>query len=394
MSDDKYNNDDIGEEEQGGIEDFPKEIVQLLMRNHPIRNPEYNTQNRESRDEARVVRRRRFEEEKEQLDELEQGKQLEFGSMLLNEEPPYEVEEQKDTRKSYDYKEDTRKSYDYKEDTRNLFDDEEEMVQLIRRANRPSNQRGYRRGFHPENVNELDQIEKSVSEERRPRPRKEKVNKQPPKKVFEDRDEEYYKIKKPEDKHRVLDDFFEENSYGDDDDEKGINVKTIMITVIVIAIVAIFALLYSNFNMNAKLSEATDKLENYEELQQKNEELKLTILGLEERLLNYADSEEDDDPLPVDEVEGTAQVDDIQGNNAEQPQQQSPEVAVTQQPQTPPASQENYNTYTVVEGDRYWTIAQKTLGDGTLYQRILDANQLTENDYIKPGQILKIPSRD
>ena len=37
MSDNRL--DDNIKEEETGIEDFPKEIVQLLMKNHPIKNP-------------------------------------------------------------------------------------------------------------------------------------------------------------------------------------------------------------------------------------------------------------------------------------------------------------------------------------------------------------------
>ena len=372
MSDGKYNNDNIMEEEQGTMEDFPKEIVQLLMRNHPIKNPEYTKEDRTKRDEARTARRRRLEEEIEQETNEQDMFEEEYSE-------PLNVEKVEQKR----YEEDTEMPFNGDE-TKSLFDDEEDMVQLIRRVNRPENQRGYRRGFHPENVNEIDDIEKSVFEERKPRPKVKKDNKKPKKREFEERDEEYYEIKKPEDKNRVLDDFFDEN----DDyyyEEKSFNVKNIAIVLLVVVVIANFALIYNNFTTNARLSEANAKIENHEELQEKNEELKLIILGLEEQLANQVVVEE---ALPVDEVG-----EEPEENNGEQGSVEQPPATVATQPETPPtAPQETYDTYTVVEGDSYWIIAHKTLGNGTLYQRILDANQLTENDSIKPGQTLKIPS--
>ena len=47
--------------------------------------------------------------------------------------------------------------------------------------------------------------------------------------------------------------------------------------------------------------------------------------------------------------------------------------------------------YTVQEGDTMWTIAQKTLGNGAEYQKILDANGMKESDPLKPGSKIKIP---
>jgi nucleoid-associated protein YgaU len=48
--------------------------------------------------------------------------------------------------------------------------------------------------------------------------------------------------------------------------------------------------------------------------------------------------------------------------------------------------------YTVKEGDTMWTIAQSQMSNGADYQKILDANGLKENDYLKPGTKIKIPA--
>ena len=52
-------------------------------------------------------------------------------------------------------------------------------------------------------------------------------------------------------------------------------------------------------------------------------------------------------------------------------------------------------TYTVKAGDTLSKIAKEELGDAKAYQEIFTANrdQLTNPDEIKPGQVLKIPSK-
>lgn len=47
--------------------------------------------------------------------------------------------------------------------------------------------------------------------------------------------------------------------------------------------------------------------------------------------------------------------------------------------------------YIVKEGDIIWNISKNVYGNGAYYQKILDANNLTENSVLKPGQKLIIP---
>ena len=58
-------------------------------------------------------------------------------------------------------------------------------------------------------------------------------------------------------------------------------------------------------------------------------------------------------------------------------------------PNDPPSS--GTTTYTVVEGDSLWSIAERFLGSGTRYTEIKAANGLS-SDTIYPGQVLIIPS--
>ena len=49
--------------------------------------------------------------------------------------------------------------------------------------------------------------------------------------------------------------------------------------------------------------------------------------------------------------------------------------------------------HTVEKGDTLWAIAEKTMGNGTKYEEIFEANKpmLTHPDKIYPGQMLRIP---
>ena len=57
--------------------------------------------------------------------------------------------------------------------------------------------------------------------------------------------------------------------------------------------------------------------------------------------------------------------------------------------------QEAAQTYTVKAGDTLSKIAKEHLGDANAYMKIFDANkdQLSDPDKIKPGQVLKMPSK-
>ncbi len=62
---------------------------------------------------------------------------------------------------------------------------------------------------------------------------------------------------------------------------------------------------------------------------------------------------------------------------------------------SPKAAASGASTYTVQAGDTLSGIAKQHLGDGNAYMKIFEANKdvLSDPDKIKPGQVLKIPSR-
>jgi nucleoid-associated protein YgaU len=48
-------------------------------------------------------------------------------------------------------------------------------------------------------------------------------------------------------------------------------------------------------------------------------------------------------------------------------------------------------TYTVVKGDTLWKIAEKQMGNGALYKKIVEANGIPNENLIHPGDVLVIP---
>jgi nucleoid-associated protein YgaU len=59
----------------------------------------------------------------------------------------------------------------------------------------------------------------------------------------------------------------------------------------------------------------------------------------------------------------------------------------------PPPAAPARRTYVVREGDNLWTIAEKELGDGRLWERIAEANRgRLDLNNLKVGQVLVIPN--
>jgi LysM repeat protein len=64
--------------------------------------------------------------------------------------------------------------------------------------------------------------------------------------------------------------------------------------------------------------------------------------------------------------------------------------SVPQSPAPPASSATESTTYTVKKGDTLWGVAEKQMGNGTLWEQIRNINALTST-VIYPGQVLKIP---
>ena len=75
------------------------------------------------------------------------------------------------------------------------------------------------------------------------------------------------------------------------------------------------------------------------------------------------------------------------------PAQEAPRDLDPGAPQPKPAPQPAAagRSYTIKPGDNLWNISKEVYGDGTKYQRILDANPGINPDNMKPGTKIVIP---
>jgi len=189
-------------------------------------------------------------------------------------------------------------------------------------------------------------------------------------------------------KKAAFESFFNDDEDDYYDDEKGgILGKVVIIVLLILAIAAAVFFGMKYMDAQSKLSAINNQSAEIESYKAENESLKLQVTTLEDEVgkleaeitalkaaNNTSDSEEEDGTvtLPAPSTPTTTPT--------------TPAAPTT----TPSAS--SSTTYTVKDGDSYWGIAVKVYGDGTKYQKILDANGLRESDELSIGQTLKIPS--
>ena len=157
-----------------------------------------------------------------------------------------------------------------------------------------------------------------------------------------------------------------------DDDDFGGKGKLAIILGIVGLILIIF-LIFRTVSLGSKLEDAQNQLTQSQDYKEKYEEIQLEKMQLEEQLdaLQNPDANADNADENADDNED-ADDNSTSGNTS--------------------TSTGAGKEYTVKEGDTMWTIAQSQMGNGADYQKILDANGLKENDYLKPGTKIKIPA--
>ncbi len=265
-------------------------------------------------------------------------------------------------------------------------DDDEDLVQLVRHKQRP--QRGYTADLSSVTEEVQRQEERGKEKKKNNHSLFQAIQKQasveaeeemeedlPPRAQKQKRQEEdFFDIQSEADRQRVLDTFTRENQQDYDydyDEEPRPVLKVIGFVAVAILLIAVVALAIRNVSVTAALNEASQQLESLQNVQQENEDLKLQIVSLEEQLKQLSPATTEEGETAAETTEGTTTTEGSQ-EAASNPSSAS-------------------DTYTVQEGDIAWTIAQKVYGNGAEYQKILDANGLSESDYLQPGQVLKIP---
>lgn len=160
--------------------------------------------------------------------------------------------------------------------------------------------------------------------------------------------------------------------------------KIVLCALLIISVFVITALAYKNHSYSKQLEEARSQIT---ELQKNSsstyetelEELKKQVseLTAENESLKAAGGLSDDPHTAAVEILSEAQN----------------EISTSAPVNSSLSQQESAgNTYTVKAGDTFWKISQSVYGNGSDFQKILDANGLNENSVLNEGQTLKIPN--
>jgi LysM repeat protein len=169
-------------------------------------------------------------------------------------------------------------------------------------------------------------------------------------------------------KQEHLDSLYDDD-YDDDDFGGG---RKLPIILGIVALILIIFLIFRTVSLGSKLEETQNQLTQSQDYKEKYEEIQLEKMQLEEQL----DAIQNPDANAGDEADENA---DDSGDTSDNSTSNSTSTGAGKE-------------YTVKEGDTMWTIAQSQMGNGADYQKILDANGLKENDYLKPGTKIKIPA--
>ena len=170
-------------------------------------------------------------------------------------------------------------------------------------------------------------------------------------------------------KQEHLDSLYDD--YEDDDDFGGKGKLAIILGIV--ALILIIFLIFRTVSLGSQLEETQNQLTQSQEYKEKYESVQLEKMQLEEQL----------DALqnPVEPADNTG--DDANGGDA------ANNSGTTSNGGT--ASTGAGKEYIIKDGDTLWTIAQKEMGNGADYKKILEANGLKEEDNLKIGSKIKIP---
>ena len=179
-------------------------------------------------------------------------------------------------------------------------------------------------------------------------------------------------------KQEHLDSLYD-SDYDDEDEFRGRSKLAIVLGVL--AVVVIIVLIFRTVSMNSKMQELQNQVTQAEEYKAKYEQVQLEKMQVEEEL----ESLKNPDGNTTSNAENSGDGDTSSTGST------SGDTSSTGGSTTASTTSSGYTEYTVQSGDTAWTIAQKVLGNGAEYQKILDANGLKESDALQIGSTIKIP---
>lgn len=166
--------------------------------------------------------------------------------------------------------------------------------------------------------------------------------------------------------------------YEDDyDDYRGGRKSKLPLILGIVGLVLIVFLIFKTVTLSSQLEEAQQKVTETQDLNEKYEQVQLEKMQLQEELdaLKNPDGTKTEETTDGDS-ESSATTGDSESSSSS----------------SSSTSSAGTTEYTVQDGDTPWTMAQNFYGNGAEYTKILEANGLTENANIKPGDVLKIPA--
>ena len=256
--------------------------------------------------------------------------------------------------------------------------DDDDYIQIIKHKepaprNRKTISRQYDSGYAEEMTVSKTEPEREIKRSRgiSDRSKKEDTPKRPRQKRTAS---DYEKMTKED----ALNEFFSnnKNKYDDyEDDFLGRPNKYFLIAFVVLVCLTVF-FAFKSVSLSGKLAKATAQSADFVKMESDYSQLKIDKIALDEEVSNLREKAQKYDELTAEQTEGT----EGETNGQTAPAQGSPAGAGG-----------SYSTYTVVSGDTFWGIAEKTYGNGIYFSRILEANGLTENSGLQIGQTLKIP---
>ncbi len=166
------------------------------------------------------------------------------------------------------------------------------------------------------------------------------------------------------------------------------NIRYIVILGVAVLLIIIAALAINLSSANHKLSLANKKIEEQEKESKQYNALQIEVDNLAGKL-SQAETENEDLKAQLSTYTSSASGTNTAGSDT----QTTPPPSGAGTTTNPPSSPTGSTKYTVQEKDTLWSIAAKVYGDGSLWEKIGNANGLKDGSTLKIGMELVIPPK-
>ncbi|MEA4816003.1 MAG: LysM peptidoglycan-binding domain-containing protein [Lachnospiraceae bacterium] len=347
-------------------DDLPKEIVELLMKEHPLMDDGKKTESiRLYNEETSEGKAEDFIEKDAETDATFKFSTGRFDSSRVKRENEETISRMFDEKKKSSASKD------------NMDDDD--YIQIIKHKEPIMRNRKTIPRQYDAHEGEAFSSTKNQMERTPPKPSREPRNTEeayPKKQRVKRHPVDYEKMTKED----ALNEFFSNNKNKYDDYEDDVLGKTnkyfLIAAVVLVCLTAFFT--FRSISLSGKLAKVNASVSEYEKMASDYNQLKLEKIALDEEASGLRVKAEKYDELMAGQAE-TSEGGEASGNQASSGQTTGGQTTGS------------YSTYTVTAGDTFWGIAEKTYGNGVYFSRILEANGLTENSGLQIGQTLKIP---